>query len=139
MILQVSGSLLLDININNHLLLFVRGTKENENICKISSGVLCIYIYNFTIMDYLWYFTDYYLQSGENSWIADRENENSSHRSVNNENKSHAMPAKTQLPDLSVNKLYLNCRPLVTLAPILHAFSTERLKFASIDFNNNRT
>lgn len=43
-------------------------------------------------MDYLWYFTDYYLQSGENSWIADRENENSSHRSVNNENKSHAMP-----------------------------------------------
>lgn len=48
-------------------------------------------IYNFTIIDYLWYFADYYLQLGENSWIVDCENENSSHHCVNNENKSHAM------------------------------------------------
>jgi len=43
-------------------------------------------------MDYLWYFADYYLQSRENSWIVDHENENSSHHDVNNENKLHAMP-----------------------------------------------
>ena len=42
-------------------------------------------------------------------------------------NRMQCLFAKTQLPDLSVNKLYLNCRPPVTLTPILHIFSTRRL------------
>jgi len=63
------------------------------------------------------------------SWIAIRENENSLHRSVNNENKSHAMPVCENPVATFIRQQIVFKLDRSTLSLILHTFSTRRLKF----------